>query len=219
MPALCPHFIAATFAHVAGGLALASVGASAVPAAATEGVAAKVTLLATLFGGMWLLTTMAPGALKYALAAAWALAMGILLRGAVDHARAGGLLPQLLAGTLGATLAMAALGLYDQGGLLGLGAYLFAALLGLIVARFGVLWAAAAGAKREEVAPWVQGLGWAGVALFSLLLAHDVAVLKHAEPRCGNAAKRGRPDYVAEALSIFLDVINLFSSAAQASSE
>ena len=78
----------------------------------------------------------------------------------------------------------------------GMAPYLFMGLLGLIVAS--ILGIFVGGGLFSAL------IGWAGALLFSLYLIYDVQRTKYAEDTMGNA--------VVIALSIYLDIINLFLS-------
>ena len=49
-----------------------------------------------------------------------------------------------------------------------------------------------------------------GAALFSVLAAYDIQVLKEIKIVCGKI--RSGPDYPAYSLNLFLDALNLFSN-------
>ena len=103
---------------------------------------------------------------------------------------------------------MTALGFYDSMNFLGLGAYLFAGLLGLIAAQFLLL----SLGTEDEKKKGVQWLNILGVILFSLYTAYDIQVLRVKASEC--KAQRNQnihPDYPADSLGIYLDILNLFS--------
>lgn len=215
MPASCPYFIAITFAHVAAGLASTAAGATlgpVLPATLGATVLLTIALAAVLIG----MQKIPPGLLKYAVALAWTFAFGLLLRRGTESAQAHGTLQLLLASVVGVTLAMTALGLYDRGGLLGFGPYLFAGLVGLFVARVGLLAATfvlpATAENVQSMTTTDMVLSGFGSALFAVFLAYDTSVLKHSAPRCGDRSWGGAPDYVSESTNIFLNVVNLFSN-------
>jgi hypothetical protein len=149
-----------------------------------------------------------PGSIpKYAFFIAFAFWIGQTLKPYVEHLQDRGLLTRVLLLTSGVFAAMTALGFYDSMNLLGLGPYLMAGLLGLILAQLLVLLLG----TPEEKKKGIQWLNLFGVGLFSLFTAYDIQVLRVNAKACKGAKNKGfQPDYPVESLGIYLDFINLF---------
>ncbi len=96
--------------------------------------------------------------------------------------------------TGGMTAALSAYGLLTKRNLAGLQPFLFIALIGLLIAMVVNIWVG--GSVMYGV------LSWAGALLFSVLIVFDVNRAKYAQDTMGNA--------VVIALSIYLDIVNLF---------
>jgi FtsH-binding integral membrane protein len=97
---------------------------------------------------------------------------------------------------------MTALGFYDRQNLLGFGPYLFAGLLGLLVAELG--YGAYLFAGGKETAP-LSYLSDIGILLFTIYIAYDTQRLKQQAGSCKI------PNYPSDSLNLFLDLANLFN--------
>jgi len=96
---------------------------------------------------------------------------------------------------------MTVVGFLDKGNMLPLESYLYAGLLGLIIATIGV----ALFAKPSEAGKLHRWLSWFVVILFTLFIGYDVQVLKEHAKQC-----KSNPDYVQESINLYLDFLNLF---------
>lgn len=191
--ALLSH-IPITYLHLTGALALTAV--------SSERTLLPVsTLLSTilLFVLIFLLGFARPGPYKYFLFATFSILIGQLLAPQVQTLEAKGQLREVLASVAGIFLAMTVVGFVDKG-LLGFGAYLMAALIGLIVARLFLI-VVKLGDPTADITKTNTVLNWVGTALFAVFVAYDTQVLK----------QRKNTDYVDASLGLFLDIINLFS--------
>jgi FtsH-binding integral membrane protein len=102
---------------------------------------------------------------------------------------------------------MMALGFYDRQNMLGFGPYLLAGLIGLILAQALVM-IFASPAEKEKAINWLRLIG---IALFAVLTAYDVQLIKEGASGCRAAKKAGMaPDYPSESLGLFLDFVNIF---------
>jgi FtsH-binding integral membrane protein len=92
--------------------------------------------------------------------------------------------------------------------LLGFGPYLFAGLIGLIVAQL-LLYAFGSSEEKRE---GFQFIRFFAIALFAAYTAYDVQVLREKASLCRTIQKKLKrdPDYPAESLGLYLDFINLF---------
>lgn len=215
----CSYYIAKTFAHLAGAVLITSLGAKStitfdivkwmdLPPVARSIMSlvyvAVVLVLPAVFMSM-----SAVNPYKYAIGAVWVFLIGQMLQPLVESLDDREILFRTLVLTGGVFLGMVAVGLFDNQNLLGIGPYLFGALLGLIVAQIALMAAKMTGAKGlqsiESVVPFF------GIGLFSLFTAYDTQVLKQRARTC-----RGIPDYVNESVRFLLDFVNLFTGVANA---
>ena len=164
--------------------------------------------IAVAIGLLFAVQMTAPGSLfKYPLFIAFAFWMGQALKPYVERLEDKGTLTRVLILTSGVFAAMTALGFYDSGNFLGLGPYLLAGLIGLIIAKLLVR----ALGTPEEKKKGIQWLQMFGVALFSLFTAYHIQFLRVSARLCKLQKNRNfQPDYPVESLGIYLDFINLF---------
>ena len=189
-------FIGMTYLHLTGALALTAI-SSEYPIATSPLVSLVefVAIIAIIF----LIIPAKPGPYKYFLFAAFAFLIGQSLAPLVDKYEAKGTLREVLASVAGIFLAMTAVGFLDNQNVLGFGPYLFAALIGLVVARVILLFT---DPKKSTNANTL--LNWFATALFAVYVAYDTQTLKETQ--------RKPYDYVNASMGLFLDIINLFTS-------
>lgn len=209
----CQNYLGKTFAHTGAALAIAALSAetSDIGSALFKGshimqLIANIVIAFALIFGIYKTT---PGGIpKYLFFIAFAFWMGQSLKPLVDRLQDKKQIQRILALTTGVFLGMAAIGFYDKQNLLGLGPYLFAALIGLILAQLGLAIFASPADKAAARDP----IRFIGVALFAIYTAYDVQAAKEGKRACRNVANRSKqPDYPVESLGLFLDYINLFS--------
>lgn len=211
----CKYFFGKVFAHLAGALAISAASAeySNLGQELLGGTSLLVQtllslgiLLGLLFGTQM---TKPGGFAKYGFFIAFAFWMGQSLKPYVDRLQDKGTLTRVLTLTAGVFAAMTALGFYDSGNFLGLGPYLLAGLIGLIIAQLLVLLLG----SPEEKKKGIQWLNLIGVALFALFTAYDIQVLRVNAKLCRSGKNSPfQPDYPVESLGIYLDFINLFTN-------
>lgn len=149
-----------------------------------------------------------PGPLKWMLFVIFAVVFGQLLHASVQDAKMRGVLSEVLVSVAGIVLAISAVALIDsKDRFLGFGTYLFAALVGLVIARFTVIGFGIAGADMQSISTVSQALSWFSSGLFAVYLAYDTQLM-----RKRIAKGRNNLDYVDMALGPFLDIVNLFAS-------
>ena len=207
----CNYYFGKVFAHLAGALAVSAASAEYSNLAydlfgRLPPLINSILNLAITIGLLYGTILTQPGSiLKYAFFIAFAFWIGQILKHVIEKLQLKGSLTRVLILTTGVFAAMTALGFYDSGNFLSLGPYLFAGLIGLILAEVLLLLFGSPEEKRKGI----QWLSLFGVALFSLLTAYDIQVLRVGAKLC-KRTKGFQPDYPAESLGIFLDFINLF---------
>jgi len=208
----CKYFFGKVFAHLAGALAISA--ASAEYSTLNENLLGGTSVLIRTLLSLGILIgllfgtqlTRPGGFAKYGFFIAFAFWMGQTLKPYIERLEDKGTLTRVLILTSGVFAAMTALGFYDSGNFLGLGPYLLAGLVGLILAQLLVLLLGTPEEKRKGI----QWLNLIGVALFSLFTAYDIQVLRVNAKLC-RSGKNVQPDYPVESLGIYLDFINLFT--------
>lgn len=198
-------FIPIVYLHLLAGTAL-TFGSSEYPLA-TDSLSILGVVIAT-FLILFVLLFLSPGPLKYVVAALFCAALGQMLSALVKKLEHKQLLTQVLVSVLGIFAAMTVVGFVDNQNMLGFGGYLLAGLVGLILARVGLLIAMGLpfGADSKAVSTFNTALSWIGTALFSVYVAYDTQRLKI------DARSRKAPDYVESSLDLYLDFINLFQN-------
>ncbi len=168
---------------------------------------AGIAFMIVSIGILFFLLQMRPGPMKYVVFFILCLAIGQMF-GPFDKAiTEGNTIRNTLVMVAGIFGGMTILAFIDSGNFLGLGPYLFAGLLGMIIARLGLTFYAGEKGITEEVKTWDVWLSYAGTALFALYTAYDTQKLKEYGKSLG---RTGKPDYVNASLDLYLDVLNLF---------
>lgn len=141
-----------------------------------------------------------PGLLKYAAFLILVLVMGQTLTPLAQRMEMQGVYREVMASTLGIFLAMTAMGFLDSTNrLLGYGTYLFAALLGLVLGRIGLLVAKGTSAIPDTVFHKTSRvLSAVGVVIFAGFIAYETQELKTATST----------DYVQNCMNLYFDIIN-----------
>jgi FtsH-binding integral membrane protein len=196
--------IASVYAHLAGATALTAVFAE-IPVI-PQTVVGVVLEVIVLLGLTFVLIGMSPGPLKYVAFGVLVFVAGNLLSTLTQRLQGKGVLLKVLAMVAGVFLGMTALALALPGRFLGFGPFLFAGLLGLILARVGIWIAGLAEAPQEDLKQGSTALTYIGVVLFALYVAFDTQVLR---TRMG--ARLAKKDPIGATLSFYLDILNLYS--------
>jgi FtsH-binding integral membrane protein len=207
----CPNFIGLTYLHLAAAAAFSAF-VSRYDILGKLGIDMKqwYNLLVLLIVSLVLVTLlvfMKPGPLKYVVFAVFIFCIGTSLRDIAHRLDQKDLLLDVLATVSTIFVAMTAFGFYDKQNMLGFAPYLFAGLVGLLLARLGVGVASFMGAPTASVSGLNQILSIFGSLLFTVYLAYDTQMLKKMAASC-----KGKPDYINGAISLYLDIINLFVS-------
>lgn len=195
-------FIGITYLHLLAGLGLTSISAvNPVYQSSITLLIEAVLSIALLF----ILFILTPGPLKYIVFAAFSIILGQILANSVKELQSKNILTDVLVTVAGIFLAMTAVGFYDNQNILGFGGYLFAALLGLVLARIAILIGVVGGAPTNTLSSVNYALSWVGTILFTVYVAYDTQRLKE-------DSLLKKKDYINSSLGLFLDAINLFQN-------
>lgn len=172
-----------------------------------QNLVAQVLSLVALLFLIFVLMKMAPSPLKYVVFGVFLILLGNTLAPLTQRLEDKEVLQNVLAMVAGVFLGMTALAVAVPGRFLGLGPYLLAGLVGLILARLGLWIGGLAGAPLDDLKKGSTVLSYLGVGLFALYIAYDTQVLK---TRMG--ARLAKKDPIAATLDLYLDIVNLFAS-------
>jgi FtsH-binding integral membrane protein len=202
-------FIGYTYLHLFAALIIVTASSEFALLKPLGGIAYIVALIFDLIL-LFLILTMAPGPIKYILAVVYVAILGQFINVFRDKLDQLGVdIKELLFYVGGIFVACSAIGFYDKGGILGFGPYLFAALIGIVLGRIGLVIGGFAGADKQNVSVLGQALSWISIAVFSVYVAYDTQMLKREARAVGKGAKA---DYINSSIGLFLDAINLFSN-------
>jgi FtsH-binding integral membrane protein len=210
----CDGYFGKVFAHLAGAMAVSAVSSQTLdltPYLVNDSKLLSVILqLAIMFGLLFAVFITTPGSpLKYLAFGAFAVFFGQIFKPYISNLQDRGLLTRVLVQTTGVFVGMMAVGFYDNQNLLGFGPYLFAGLVGLLVARLLLL----AFGSPEEKKQGSKFLDMFAVALFAVFTAWDVQFLKASAKFCKRMLRNKiQPDYPKESLGLYLDFLNLFAA-------
>jgi FtsH-binding integral membrane protein len=205
----CPNFLGFTYLHLFASALITTVFAKYPLFELSKDIAWPFLVLffIAFLGLLIVLMAMSPGPLKYIVFAVYLAIFGTILSKLDDRLEQKGILFEVVATVTAIFLSMTALGFYDKDNILGFGPYLFAALVGLIVARLILLLVVAADGPSQGVAQTNTLLSVVGTGLFSVFVAFDTQVLKREAKAC-----KGNPDYINASLGLYLDIVNLMSN-------
>lgn len=196
-------FIPIVYLHLLGGTAT-TFASSGYPLG--EGLLYTIGMALASLVLVFVLLRQTPGPLKYCVALLYCAVIGQLLSSLVKKLEHKQLLTQVMVSVLGIFLGMSVLGFLDNQNILGFGGYLLGGLIGLLVARIGLMIAYGAGANASAISSMNTALSWIGTALFAVFVAFDTQLLKK------EARSAKKPDYVNSSLGLYLDIINLFTN-------
>ena len=195
-------FIGITYLHLLGGLGITAISSQRPLSSSPIAFIIQAILIFVL---IWILLMLEPGPLKYVLAIVFAALIGQILTKFVKRLEDKKILDDTLIIVAGIFLAMTAVGFYDNQNILGFGVYLFAALIGLIVARLLLLLGVLGGAPTQSISSINTALSWFATILFSIYVAYDTQRVKE-------DSRLKKKDYINSSMGLFLDVINLFEN-------
>lgn len=200
----CSNYVAKTFGHVGGMLALAAAGTQ-VPvfdtffSATATGLGGKLMRLAVLLIAFGIVLFMNPGPMKYIAVVPLLLFIGASMRSLMAELKMKDTLDQVLGYTLAITVGMVALAMFDsKGRFLRLWPVLLVGLLAVFVATLYYYF-------KDQRRPETLSIVIAG--LFSLFLGFDTQLIREKAKIC-----RGGADYINEAMGLVLDVLNIFAA-------
>jgi FtsH-binding integral membrane protein len=210
----CNYFIAKTFGHVVGALAITTASA-ANPVIYNEVAKVMNPLMAAIF---WIFAAIISfliiglfppnSPLKYAMAALSAIIIGQLSGNNFTRLENENLLFRVFFLTTGVFVAMMLVGIYDNQNFLALQSYLVATIIGLIVAELILYFI-------ELFNPQAQAnllglntlLTFISVGVFSIYAVTNMQNLKDRAKSCS-----GQPDFIAESQGLFMTYVNLFQN-------
>ena len=196
----CPNYFAYVYLHLAAASAIAA--ASATSLHLTTGFYEMMALIVGTFASLIAIAMAAPGSLlQYLFFVVFAVLIGQTTQTFYQKDLEQNSLTRVLVLLGGIFVAMTALGFYDRQNLLGFGPYLFAGLLGLIVAEIGYDIYVYNGGEDKTSLSYIMDFG---IVLFTVFIAYDTQRLKQKEKTCS------MPNYPWDSLSLFLDLANLF---------
>lgn len=195
-------FIGITYLHLLGGLGITAL-SSQNPISSNPYVVLVEAILSIVL--IFVILALQPGPIKYVLAIGFAALLGQILTRFVKKLEDKKTLDDVLIIVAGIFLAMTAVGFYDNQNILGFGVYLFAGLIGLIIARIILILGLLGGASNQSVSAVNTALSWFGTALFTVYVAYDTQRMKE-------DSLLKKKDYINSSMGLFLDVINLFQN-------
>jgi FtsH-binding integral membrane protein len=196
------NFIGLTYLHLFGALIITAISAEN---RLTDYPIVLIIEMMAIFALIFMMSVTAPGPLKYLMFAAFCYLFGQILASYVERLKAKGSLREVLASVAGIFLAMTIVGFVDNQNFLGFGGYLFAALIGLILARIALLIANLSSPDAINFKNVNTLINWFATVLFAIFVAYDTQRLKHKQVQKSK-------NYVNSSLGLFLDIINLFVS-------
>jgi len=199
----CPYFIASTFAHLFGGFIVTGISTEnpLIPDLDKKPITGIFGVLVTLV----LLVAVSfsdPGPFKYIVFGMFCVTLGQILSGLVKHLQQDQILSRtlILVGTIFATMTI--VGFADKGNMLSWEKYLYAGLIGLVLATVGI---AIFTKPDKETSSLKRVISWLIVILFTMFIGYDVQVLKENAKSC-----KSNPDYIQESMNLYLDFMNIF---------
>ena len=195
-------FIGITYLHLLGGLGITAVSAKN---PITSNLYVTIAEFIILFIILFFIEAMKPGPFKYILAIIVVAIIGQIMAKFVENLENKKILDDVLIIVAGIFSAMTALGFYDKQNMLGFGPYLFAGLIGLIIARVILILVSLGDTSDQAVSTTDTILSWVGTVIFSIYVAYDTQRIKE-------DARLKDKDYVNSSMGLFLDVINLFQN-------
>jgi FtsH-binding integral membrane protein len=196
----CSNYVAKTFAHAAGMLAVSAIGSTQPLPFAKEGkfatIAVAVVILLLFIGLLY----MPPGIFKYIAAIGIVYLFGSVSHNLVEKLKLNDTLYKTLVYTAAISVGMMVLAFMDaRGRFISFGPVLLMSLMVLLGANLYFYF-------TEKARP--DWMSTAAAVLFSLFISYDTQLIrKHAL-----ACVAGSADYINESMGLYLDILNLFSN-------
>lgn len=190
-----------TYLHLTAALVITAVSSENVLSSSPLAFILEAILLFVL---IFLILASKPGPYKYFLFFLFCVLIGQTIAPIVQQAKARGTLREVLASVGGIFLAMTIVGFVDNQNFLGFGGYLLAALVGLILARIGLIIAKLSDVSSTDISKTNTALNWFATVLFAIFIAYDTQRIKMTRDK----------NYVNSSMGLFLDIINLFNAQA-----
>jgi len=207
----CPYFIAYTYLHLLLGVLVSSAAAVYDPLGKlginSESIVPSILILISSFVLLYICLMLKPGILKYILFIIFITLIGSSLRNILDRLKAKQILVNVLLTISSIFLTMTVIGFVDKQNTLGFGPYLFASLIGLILGHLGIGAALLFKVPGEQLSGISYAISFISTLVFSIYVAYDTQMLKEDAAAC-----KSHPDYINSALSLYLDILNLFVS-------
>jgi modulator of FtsH protease len=190
-----------TYLHLTAALVITAVSSENVLSSSPLAFILEAILLFVL---IFLILASKPGPYKYFLFFLFCILIGQTIAPIVQQAKARGTLREVLASVGGIFLAMTIVGFVDNQNFLGFGGYLLAALVGLVLARIGLIIAKLSDVSSTDISKTNTALNWFATVLFAIFIAYDTQRIKMTKDK----------NYVNSSMGLFLDIINLFNAQA-----
>lgn len=190
-----------TYLHLTAALVITAVSSENVLSSSPLAFILEAILLFVL---IFLILASKPGPYKYFLFFLFCVLIGQTIAPIVQQAKARGTLREVLASVGGIFLAMTIVGFVDNQNFLGFGGYLLAALVGLVLARIGLIIAKLSDVSSTDISKTNTALNWFATVLFAIFIAYDTQRIKMTKDK----------NYVNSSMGLFLDIINLFNAQA-----
>jgi FtsH-binding integral membrane protein len=195
-------FIGITYLHLLGGLGVTALSAKN-PISSNPYIHILNVIILLII--VWFIESMKPGPFKYFVAFVFVTIIGQIIASSVKNLEDKKILDDVLIIVAGIFSAMTALGFYDNQNILGFGPYLFAGLIGLIIARIILIFMSLGNTSEKVVSTTDIVLSWVGTVIFSIYVAYDTQRIKE-------DARLKEKDYVNSSIGLLLDVVNLFQN-------
>lgn len=171
----------------------------------TESIVPLILVILSSFLVLYICIKQKPGILKYLLFAVFITLIGTSLRSLIDRFKGKQILINVLLTISSIFLTMTAVAFFDKQNTLGFGPYLFASLIGLILGHLGIGLALLFNAPAQNLSGISYVISFISTLVFSIYIAYDTQMLKEDAAAC-----KSQPDYINSALSLYLDILNLF---------
>ena len=207
IPTMSSNRMGIAYLHLLGALAVTAASAE-FPISYIQGssVFEQLTTVFLVAGLTLALLWMSPGPLKYLVYIAYVTLLGQLIAPMVALLQDAGLLRSVLISVAGIFGGMTLISFAAPARSLSMGPYLFAGLIGLVMAQvIGMVAGVTETVSRATLTSVQRITAWFGTALFAVYVAYDTQRMKR------RVSGMESPDYVEASLGVYLDILNLFA--------